>query len=251
MKKIKCIAVDDNVSALNIIAKLSESVDFIEIIEKFTDPVKAGRFLSSNSTIDLIFLDVNMPDMTGIEFLKTYKPKQQIIFISKDKASAVEGFEVMNEHDIDVIDFLPIPVKLDRFIRACNLAFDKSKEKEQFMILNENSIKFKIPYDDIQYIEADDMDAKYMNFHFKEGSMSHKNMKNPTAFRLTLINLMENILPSDRFLRISKNCIINLDAIAQVKGDQIFIDGLPKKPLQLGDKFRSDFEKYIELYRKS
>lgn len=250
MKKIKCIAIDDNVSALNIITKLAESVDFIEIIEKFTDPVKAGKFLSSNSSVDLIFLDVNMPDMTGIEFLKTYKPKQQIIFISKDKASAVEGFEVMNEHDIDVIDFLPIPVKLDRFIRACNLAYDKGKEKEQFMILNENSIKFKIPYDDILYIEADETDAKYMNFHFKEGSMSHKNMKNPTAFRLTLINLMENILPSNRFLRISKNCIINLNYITQVKGEHIYIDGLPKKPLQLGDKYRDDFENYIEIYRK-
>jgi len=80
--------------------------------------------------------------------------------------------------------------------------------------------------------------------------MSNKNMKNPTAFRLTLINLMENILPSNRFLRISKNCIINLNAIAQVKGEQIFIDGLPKKPLQLGDKYRDDFEKYIDFYRK-
>ncbi len=249
MKKIKCIAIDDNVSALNIIAKLSESVDFIEIIEKFTDPIKAGKFLSSNSSIDLVFLDVNMPDMTGIEFLKTYKPKQQIIFISKDKASAVDGFEVMNEHDIDVIDFLPIPVKLDRFIKACNLVHERSKEKEQFMILNENSIKFKIPYDDILYIEADDKDAKYMNFHFKEGSMSHKNMKNPAVFRLTLINLMENILPSNRFLRISKNCIINLNYIARVKGDQIYIDGLSDS-LQLGDKYRDDLDNYIEFYRK-
>lgn len=249
MKKIKCIAIDDNVSALNIIAKLSESVDFIEIIEKFTDPVKAGKFLSSNSSIDLVFLDVNMPDMTGIEFLKTYKPKQQIIFISKDKASAVEGFEVMNEHDIEVIDFLPIPVKLDRFIRACNLAHDRSKEKEQFMILNENSIKFKIPYDDIIYIVADVVDPKYMNFHFKTGSMSNKNMKNPTAFRLTLNNLMDNILPANRFLRISKNCIINLNYITRVRGDQIYIDGLAE-PLQLGDKYRNDFDNYIEYYRK-
>lgn len=250
MKTIKCIAIDDNISALNIITKLSESVDFIEVIEKFTDPVKAGKFLSSNVSVDLIFLDINMPTMTGIDFLKTYKPKQQIIFISKDKASAVEGFEVMNEHDIDVVDFLAIPVKLDRFIRACNLAYERNKEKEQFMILNDNAIKFKIPYDDILFIVADDDDAKYMNFRFKEGSMSHKNIKSTTAFRLTLNNLIENILPSNRFLRISKNSIINLNAIAKVSGDHIFIDGYPNEPLQLGDKFRADFNKYIELHRK-
>ena len=249
MKTIKCIAIDDNLSALNIIETLSRKVDFIKIQEKFSDPIKAGNYLQNNKDIDLIFLDVQMPDMDGLTFLKTYKPKQPIIFISKHKEYAVDSYDLENSLNINVIDFLPIPVTIERFIRACNKALEEVSAKDQFIFLSENSIKFKIPYDDIVLIEADDEDAKYMNFYFKNPSSSIKDSKNPKLFRITLTDL-EQILPQEKFMRISKSSIIHYNSIIRVKGDEIFTDLDEKKTVQIGDKWKNKVEAFIDKYKR-
>ena len=248
MKIIKCIAIDDNVSALSIIEGLSKKVDFIEVEKIFTNAIEAGTYLKNNKEIDLIFLDVNMPEMDGLTFLKTYKPKQHIIFISKHKEHAVDSYELENSLDIKVIDFLPIPVTIERFIRACNTALDEIIEKEKFIFISENSINFKLAYNDIIYITASGDDSKYMDFHFRQDSVSAKNFKNPMTFRLALKPLAER-LPEDLFMQVSKNTIINLDIIVKTKGDLIYTNIPEKKEIEIGDKYRANFQDFIDKYR--
>ena len=152
MRTVRAIAIDDNVSSLNIIEALSGKLDFISLERKFTDPITAGNYLAKESGIDLIFLDVQMPEMDGITFLKTYRPRQHIIFITKHREYAVDSYDLENTLGIRVIDYLPIPVTMERFIRACNKVMEILNQEGQFIFLNENRVEIKIPFDDIVLI---------------------------------------------------------------------------------------------------
>lgn len=241
MKSINCIAIDDNISALNIIEELIKDIDDFSLTKKFTNPIEAANFLRSNVDIDVIFLDVNMPDMTGIEFLKTYKPRQCIIFISKHPEYAVDSYDMENEHRINIVDFLPFPAKRDRFIRACNNAREKVIEKHNFIYLNDSHVKYKVAFDDIILIESDEVDPKYMNFYTRKPIKTDK--LNQT-FRISLSNL-EDLLPPNKFMRVNKKCILNLDHVNQINGDEITVTDLRNKKVNLGEKFREKLLSYI------
>ncbi len=239
--KIRAIAIDDNQSALNIIESLSKKLDYIELAATFLTAMEAGNYLKTNNNIDLIFLDINMPEMTGLEFLKTFKPEQSVIFISKHVEHAVDSYDLENEYGIQVIDFLPLPVQQARFIRACNKALETIKSNADSIILKDNKIKYNVKHDTIILIEADNDDKHLMKFYLT-GAIGLK-PKNVLLIRKSLAELEEE-LPSDKFMRVSKNAIVNLDKVEMLEGDEI-ITCQPNKKLLLGDKWKQKFEEKI------
>lgn len=113
---LKAIAIDDEPMALEVIRGLSEKVTLVEFSGYFTDVFEAKRFLE-NEVVDLIFLDIKMPDMSGIEFIRSLKSPPMVIFTTAFSEHAVESFE------LDAVDYLLKPFSLTRFLKACNKAY--------------------------------------------------------------------------------------------------------------------------------
>lgn len=238
MKRIKAIVIDDNVSAIDSILTLSKKLDYLEISSTFTDAVKAGNYLKSKADIDLIFLDIKMPDMNGLEFLSTYKPTQQIIFISKHKEHAIDTYEIKNKLGFKIIDFIEFPPLQSRFIMACNNALESLKSKTNFIVLKDGKVNYKIKHDNIIVIEADPDDGHLMIFH-----LSHKipeTNKSELNIRKSLSDL-EAELPTSKFIRVSKNAIVNIDTVILIDGEEIQTQ-LPGRKITIGDKWKEKFK---------
>lgn len=196
---IKCIAIDDEPLALQIITKYCEKISFLQLQATFTNPDEAKSYIENNS-IDLLFLDIQMPDITGIQFYKNLSKKPMVIFTTAYKDFAVEGFNV------DAIDYLLKPFEYDRFLKAVY----KANEYMEFLSsqdLQLNSLYLKVNYEmmkinlkDIELIEALD---DYIKLYIKPS---------PVLTLMTLKTILEK-LPPKEFARVHRSYIIPLNKV--------------------------------------
>jgi len=234
---MRCIAVDDEPRALEIIDNFISKIDFLDLVGKFRSPVDAIDFLVQNE-IDLIFLDINMPDITGTEFVKILNQKPMIIFTTAYSEYAIESYE------LDAIDYLLKPFEFDRFLKAVIKAketFNQSSGVEnKHAIINpiDNKIQlksgsetFQVKIDDIKYIEGL---GNYVNVYLTEKKISTY---------ISLKDLLEK-LPKENFTRIHKSYIISINHIKSFENYQIKLDD---KTIPIGKNYRKDF---IELMKK-
>ncbi len=225
--KIKCLVVDDEPFALRLMQGEIKKISFLECVGACSSAKAAIPFIEKG--IDLLFLDIQMPNLTGIQFLRSLKNPPMVIITTAYEKYALDGFE------LDVIDYLMKPIIFDRFVKAVNKARElfllrvaKPLNAGQTFVVNANYKKVKIFCDDVLYIEG----LKDYVKIFIESS--------PKAI-LTRMNLkgMEAILPSSQFSRIHNSFIVNLRKITSFQKNQVFID---KKSLPVGEKFASAFE---------
>ncbi|MDA3952339.1 MAG: LytTR family DNA-binding domain-containing protein [Bacteroidales bacterium] len=235
---MRCIAVDDEPRALEIIDNFISKIDFLDLVGKFRNPVDAIDFLLQNK-IDLIFLDINMPDITGTELVKILNQKPMIIFTTAYSEYAIESYE------LDAIDYLLKPFEFDRFLKAVIKAKEASKlssgvENNHIVYLNtiDNKIQlksgsetFQIKIDDIKYIEGL---GNYVNVYLT---------KKKIATYISLKDFLEK-LPKDGFTRIHKSYIISINHIKSFENYQVKLDD---KTIPIGKNYRKDF---IELMKK-
>lgn len=204
MDKMNCIIVDDDIVSQQIIQGLIARTEFLNAVKSFTDPVQASVFLQTNE-IDLVFLDVEMPSLSGFEFLNTLKVRPQIILISAKKDYALEAFE----HS--VADFLVKPIEdYSRFLRAVLKAQENHKkdieshedvQKGIFIKIDSLLVHFKM--EDIIYVEAY---GDYVKIHTPD--------KVYTAYA-TMKNV-EKKLPDSEFMRVHRSFIVRLDKIQNI-----------------------------------
>ena len=209
--KIKCIIVDDEPVARKILSEFIEEIDYLELIAKVDNPLKVGAVLSEQVT-DLIFLDINMPKMTGVEFLRSSTSLPPVILTTAYGEYALEGFEW------NVLDYLVKPFSFERFLKACNRAKEylelkkikdgSSKNETGYFYVKSNGRIEKIMYDELIYVEAR---QNYV--------LLHTESKNLIVY-LTLKAIEEN-LPAEVFLRIHKSTIINTNKIMNIEGNLI------------------------------
>ena len=152
MKKINCIAIDDEPLALELTKSNLAKISFIELKGTFLNVKKAREFLSKNK-IDLLFLDIQMPGITGMEFAKTMDESMMVVFTTAYEKYAMEGFEV------NAVDYLLKPVSNERFKKACEKAFEifewRNREKvNDFIFINSEHRVIKIYLKDILYVEV-------------------------------------------------------------------------------------------------
>lgn len=218
MSLLKCIAIDDEPKALEIIAAHCEKVPFLELRETFRDALDAVAYLKSHET-DLIFLDINMPRLTGLQFLKLLKKQPMIIFVTAYSDYAIESYEY------EAIDYLLKPIVFDRFLKATTRALNRvdypshpiPKEsavppgvQNQFIYLKSGPKLHKLSYDDILFVEKD---GNYLNFHTKDKKiLSRQSMKN-----------IFQILPETGFARVHRSYVINLNHIETIESHQVSI----------------------------
>ncbi|MBE9462668.1 LytR/AlgR family response regulator transcription factor [Dyadobacter subterraneus] len=206
--KLKCIIVDDEPIARKILQEFIEEISFLELVGQAENPLKAMTLLDENG-VDLIFLDINMPKLNGIDFLKNSKTSANVIMTTAYAEYAIEGY------GLDVLDYLVKPISFDRFLKACNKAKEmnalrknvqtqKPNPDDHFFIKCNNQIE-KVLYEDLLYAEA------MLNY-----VMLYTNSKKMMVY-VTIKNLEEQ-LPSDIFIKVHKSFIVNKTKIKSIEG---------------------------------
>lgn len=228
---ITCIAIDDEPRALNVIKNHVSKVDFLELKESFVDPFKAISYLNEQP-VDLIFLDINMPDISGFEFLKHLSAKPAFIFTTAHSEYAIQSYEV------EAIDYLLKPFDFSRFLLAATKAKNKLSENDnstvskEFLFLNTGLSKQKVLVDEIFYVESD---GNYMNYITKNGKLMIR-----ASIKETL-----NTLPSSRFVQIHRSFIVSLRWIEKIQDNHVYISG---KEIPIGNTYKSKLLKLIDQF---
>jgi two-component system LytT family response regulator len=205
------IALDDEPLALEVVRSHASKVPFLNLKAEFTDAFKAMEYIQKEN-IDLIFLDIKMPDISGIDFMNSLNKKPMVIFTTAYSEHAVTSFE------LDAIDYLLKPFSLSRFIKGCNKAYELFQLRNKsgsadFIFLKTGYEQEKVHFDDILYLEAA---GNYVNFVLKNKSL---------LSRMTFAEL-EVILPKNKFIRIHRSYMAAVAAINRIERHQIHINEL-------------------------
>lgn len=211
--KLRCLAIDDEPLALELLEDNISKVPFLERVASCSNPIEAFKILETES-IDLIFLDIQMPGLTGLQFIQSLSRKPLFILITAYEKYALESY------NLDVVDYLVKPVALDRFVRACHKAKElyelrntpaiptgNTNPAPEYMFVNADYSLVKINFEDVLYVEGL---KDYVKIVLKS------NPAKPVITRTTL-KQMEEDLPNPPFLRVHKSFIINKDQVTTIR----------------------------------
>lgn len=232
---MNCIAVDDEPLALKLLQDSISKVPFLNLVAACNDAFEAMKALQENK-IDLVFIDIQMPGLTGLQFIGSLEHKPLVIFITAYKQYALESY------DLAVVDYLVKPVALDRFIKACNRAKElyelKTSKRENstqastdFFFLNVDYSQVKVMFDDITWMEG-------LRDYIK---VNLKSTKKPLVVR-TSLKAIESELPQHKFIRIHKSYILAISEITAIRKNSVFIKEME---LPVGETFREAIDKLI------
>jgi two-component system, LytTR family, response regulator len=232
---INCIAIDDEPLALKLLQDNISKVPFLKLVAACNNAFEAMKALQENK-IDLVFIDIQMPGLTGLQFIGSLENKPLVIFITAYKQYALESY------DLSVVDYLVKPVALDRFIKACNRAKELHELKvmkqqhtvqpsAEYFFLNIDYSQVKVMFDDIIWIEG-------LRDYIK---VNLKSTKKPLIAR-TSLKAIELELPQNKFIRIHKSWLVAISEITAVRKNSIFIKEME---LSVGETFRDAMEKLI------
>ncbi|WBV57870.1 response regulator transcription factor [Chryseobacterium daecheongense] len=225
---INCIVVDDEAHAIELLALHIEQTPFLKLVGSAMNPAEALQILNTTE-VDLIFLDIQMPGMSGVEFLPLLNDRYKVILTTAFREYALDGF------DHNVVDYLLKPIFFPRFLKAVQRAQEiislstKDAEDDFIMVKTEYKGKLiKIKTQDIVYIEGK---GKYVCFHTRDGEEI-----------LALLNIggLENKLPGDHFLRIHKSFIIAVPFIMMIHGNLVQLE-FTKNQIPIGQTYRESF----------
>lgn len=221
MKKIKCIIVDDEPLAVSLLGNYVEKIPFLELVFSSENPIEALEFIKKNEA-DLVFLDIQMPELTGINFMKIIGNKMKYILTTAYSEYALEGYE----HN--VVDYLLKPISFDRFNKSVLKAqerfpLDETKELSHFFVKSSGQ-QHRINFDDILYVES---------------IKDYVNIKTEAQEYIVLDTLksLENQLP-DNFTRVHKSFILNLNEIKSLGSKKIILNSGHEVPI--GDMYKSN-----------
>jgi DNA-binding LytR/AlgR family response regulator len=207
--RLKCLIVDDEPIARKVLQEYIEEIEFLELAGQAENPLKAMSILNAQD-IDILLLDINMPKINGIDFLKSSRSTASVIITTAYAEYAVESY------GLDVLDYLVKPIGFDRFLKACNKAREMSelkklskgqpqKSNDHFFIKANNQIE-KIFYDDLLYAEA--MLNYVMLYTATRKMMVYVTIKS-----------LEEQLPADQFIKVHKSCIVNISKVKRIEGN--------------------------------
>lgn len=205
---MKAIAIDDEPIALSIIRSHALKVPYLALKAEFTDAFQALDYLQKES-IDLLFLDIKMPDISGIDFFKTLAKKPLVIFTTAYSEHAVTSFE------LDAVDYLLKPFSLSRFVKGCNKAFElynfrNTAEVTDHLFVKTGYEQVKVMLEDILYLEAM---GNYVTFVLRDKNILSR----------TTVNEVLTLLPADKFVRVHRSYIVPINKIEKAERTGITI----------------------------
>jgi DNA-binding LytR/AlgR family response regulator len=230
---MRCIIIDDEPLAREGLKNTLAGISSVEIVESFSNPIDANKFLQNN-TIDLMFLDIEMASLNGLDFAKSLVNRPLIIFITAYPQYALDSFEV------DAIDYLLKPVRVERLLRAINKA-------ENYIALLQKNVEEEIAVveEDFVFIKSD---RKFIKIFFKEilfieGLKDYVIIHVDNKKVLTAMNIKTifNQLPVKNFARVSKSYIVNTDHIISVDTNAVYIK---EEEIPIGSNYKEEFFKH-------
>lgn len=235
---MKCIIVDDEPLAREGMELNVQELRFLDLQGQFANAISANTYLSNNE-VDLMFLDIQMPGMTGLDFLNSLRKPPLTIITTAYPDFALQGFE------LDVIDYLLKPIRLERFMKAVN----KAKEIHELRNVNQAAQSVDHAVEEFTYVPSE---RKYIKLYYKdiifiEGLKDYVILNTAEGKVMTAMNLKTILqqLPASQFARVNKSFIVNIEFISSVDTDFIV---LPGKEIPLGRTYK---ERFINDYIKT
>ena len=237
MNKITCIAIDDEPIALEIVVSYIKKIPYLELLAEFDNPIDASEYLQEHK-VHLIFLDINMPDLSGVEFARTLDKHSKVIFTTAYDKYAVEGFQ------LHALDYLLKPISFAVFTNSVKHAkeyFDLVESKQSEIPINtEDNYLFikadyqihRIEFDDILYFEGL---KDYVKLYLVGASK-------PLVFHSTFKSLEEK-LPADRFMRVHRSFIVSLNKIKTIERDRIIFGD---KRIPISKQYKAGFDEFVK-----
>ncbi len=230
---MNCIIIEDEIPAQKVLQNFIGKIPYLNLQNTFKAAIEANAFLNSNE-VDVIFLDVNLPDISGIDFIKTVKNPPAIIMTTAYSEFAVSSFELES-----IVDYLVKPFSFDRFLKAINRVKIKSgtttdispEDEKKSIFINVDKTHHKIILDDIIYIESD---RNYLTII-------------TTTQKLTYIESLKNWtekLCDEQFVQVHKSYIINSKKVDRVSGNQVFINDLK---IPIGRTYKQELLKQLKI----
>jgi DNA-binding LytR/AlgR family response regulator len=231
---IRCIAIDDEPLALKQIAGYIRKTPFLELKAEFGSAIKAVTFLQENE-IDLMFVDINMPDLSGLDFVKSQLNPPKVIFTTAYSEYAIEGFKV------NALDYLLKPIDYDIFLKSANRAhewFDLQEKKnikiesnDFFLFIKSEYKVLRINLSDIKYIEGM---REYVRIHM---------VGQRPIMTIVSMKKIEEYLPQNKFMRVHRSFIVNLEKITTIDRNRIIFDNNTYIPVS--GQYNQKFQEYL------
>jgi two-component system, LytTR family, response regulator len=235
--KLNCVIIEDEPLARNLMMEYVKKVPSLNLIEAFSNPLEAMETLRSAS-IDILFLDVQMPEITGISLLKILKKRPLVVLTTAYSQYALEGYE------LDVADYLLKPITFERFLKSVDKITQRLESSPAvphpvveplsaapaFIFVKDGTKLVKVKLDEILYIEGL---KDYVTIH----------TPNQKIVTLQRLKALEEQLPANKFIRIHNSYIVALDAIDVIQKNEVQIKGVT---LPVGDTYRKSFKEFIE-----
>jgi DNA-binding LytR/AlgR family response regulator len=230
---MNCLAIDDEPLALKLLQDNISRISFLNLVASCADAFEAVRVLQEQP-IDLIFIDIQMPGLSGLQFISSLENKPLVIFITAYKQHALESY------DLAVVDYLVKPVAMERFMKACNRAKEiyelkalKTQSKNilpnDFIFVTVDYSQVKLKFNDIIMVEGL---RDYLKIHLNSS-------KKPLIVRGSLKSI-ESELPNDKFIRVHKSYLLSIENITAIRKNSIFLKDLE---LPIGETYRESVEK--------
>lgn len=219
---ITCIAIDDEPKALEVIKRYCEKTNMVSLKNTFREPVKAIEFLQ-HEKVDLIFLDINMPDISGLQLVQTLHPRPMIIFTTAYRDYAVESY------DLDALDFLLKPIAFERFLIALKKATAAHllkntavAEDESAVLIKSGTQTYRVKVADILYLEKD---RNYLTVHLQDKQI---------LIRENMSDIFD-LVPAAGFVRVHKSYVVAIRHITMIEVHQLTING---EKIPIGNTYR-------------
>jgi DNA-binding LytR/AlgR family response regulator len=232
---LKCVAIDDEPLALSILEGYINQVPFLELAAKFSHPIKAIDYINNNE-VDLLFVDIQMPDMSGLDVVAKLTSKPLIIFTTAFSQFAIDGFKV------DAIDYLLKPIDYPDFLKAANKAHEwliAKKQKnaniqinKEFLFIKSEYRTIRINFNDIIYIQGM---SEYVRIHL---------VNSKPVMSLLSLKSLEAQLPEHLFMRVHKSYIVNLQKINIIERNEIIYDDGVVIPVS--NQYKAKFQEFID-----
>ena len=232
---LRCIAIDDEDLALELLEDYISKVPYLQLVATSDDPLEALTIIQEQA-IDLVFLDIQMPGLNGLQLIQSLSNNPMCILVTAYSQYALDGF------NLNVVDYLVKPVPFDRFLKACNKANElhqlKNKSSEMakesepdYFFINADYSHIKVSYADILWVEGL---KDYIKIHLTNNSK-------PIVARISMKSL-EELLPSSKFLRIQKSYIVSKTQITAVKKNSVFIGSTE---LSIGENYKDSVVAFL------
>ena len=233
---LKCTVIDDEPLAIQLLANHISKVSFLELVNTFNNPME-GLISFNSNPVDLIFLDIQMPQLTGIQFMQLLQNRAQVIVTSAYEEYAIAGFE----HN--VTDYLLKPIPFERFYKAVEKAYNLRNPRHKldpkeglypatggYIFVKVETRMVRVELDDILFIEGL---KNYVSIYTK----AHR------IVTLQVMKQLEEILPSNRFVRVHKSFIVAMDKINSIERQEIYIND---RIIPIGITYQEQFFKMLE-----